>query len=362
MSERILVINPGSTSTKFAVFQGDRESLRELLSETIRHPAEELARFDSVMEQFPFRSELILGKLREEGIAPASFTAVIGRGGLLHPIPGGVWGVNGAMQEDLRRGVNGEHASNLGGLIAAEIARPSGAPALIADPVVVDELCDEARLSGHPELPRKSIFHALNQKACARKAARELGRSYEELNIIVAHMGGGISVGAHRQGRVVDVNNALNGEGPFSPERSGTLPAGQLVQLCFSGSKSEGEVQKMLKGSGGFLAYLGTADGQEVARRAAEGDSQAALVFRTMAYQVAKEIGSLAAVLEGVVDAIILTGGLAFDQELVDMIRRRVSFIGPVMVYPGENELTALAEAALRVLEGKEAVQEYGKP
>jgi butyrate kinase len=357
MEQTILVINPGSTSTKFALFRGEEE----LLSETIRHSSEELERFDSVMEQFSFRSTIILETLERAGIDPAAFSAVIGRGGLLHPIPGGVWRVNEAMKEDLKQGVNGEHASNLGGLIAAEIAAASNAPAFIADPVVVDELCQEARLSGHPELPRKSIFHALNQKACARKGAAELGREYERINLIVAHMGGGISVGVHEKGRVVDVNNALNGEGPFSPERSGTLPAGQLVKLCFSGTKSEGVVQKMLKGAGGFLAYLGTADGEEVARRAQGGEEKAALIFRTMAYQVAKEIGSLAPVVKGNIDAIILTGGLAFNDQLTGMIKDRIAFLAPVLVYPGENELSALAQAALRALEGKEPIQEYGK-
>jgi butyrate kinase len=356
MKQLILVINPGSTSTKFAVYEGQTE----LLCETIRHESKELEKFNAITEQFRFRSDLIASHVEKAGIDPGSFTAVIGRGGLVKPIPGGVWEVNDAMVRDLEAGVMGEHASNLGGIIAREMGRKAGAPAYIADPVVVDELCEEAKLSGHPELPRLSIFHALNQKATARRAAAELGKPYDKCRFIVAHMGGGISVGAHAEGKVIDVNNALNGEGPFSPERSGTLPAGQLVELCFSGKKEKREIMKMLKGAGGLLAYLGTADGKEVDRRACEGDAQASLVFRAMAYQVAKEIGALAAVLEGKLDGIILTGGLAFNKNLVDMIRKRISFLGALFVYPGEDELEALRDAALRALAGESEVQQYG--
>ncbi|HDQ15149.1 MAG TPA: butyrate kinase [Sediminispirochaeta sp.] len=355
MSERVLVINPGSTSTKIAVFEGSKE----ILNETIRHDAAELSRFESITDQYDFRSDIIKESLSKEGIAPDGFDAVIGRGGLLKPIPGGVWEVNEKMRQDLRRGVSGQHASNLGGLIAHEIAEASGAPSLIADPVVVDELHELARLSGHPELPRMSIFHALNQKAVARRAAEELGQSYEETSFIVAHMGGGVSVGAHKNGRVIDVNNALNGEGPFSPERSGTLPAGQLVELCFSGTYEKKQIMKMLKGQGGFMAYLGTADGREVEERASGGDKEAQLVFEAMAYQVAKEIGALSTVLRGRIDGIILTGGLAYSEHLNEMIKERVAHLGKVLVYPGEGEIEALRDAALRVLRNETKAQEY---
>ncbi len=355
MGEMVLVINPGSTSTKIAVFNGENE----LLNETIRHNADELAKFDQITDQYDFRTSIISKQLEEKSIDPAELDVVIGRGGLVKAIPGGVWSVNEAMLEDLEKGVNGQHASNLGGLIAHQIAKESGAPSLIADPVVVDELQDCARLSGHPELPRKSIFHALNQKAVARRAADELGKRYESSRFIVAHMGGGISVGAHLNGRVVDVNNALNGDGPFSPERSGGLPAGQLVELCFSGKYEQKEIMKMIKGKGGFMAYIGTADGKEVSDRAEQGDKEADLAFRSLAYQVAKEIGLLAPVLYGKIDGIILTGGLAYNENLVTLIKDRVHFLAKVFVYPGEGEIEALRDAALRVVRGEETPKAY---
>ncbi len=355
MGEKILVINPGSTSTKIAVFDGEEELLRE----TIRHRAEELAKFDQITEQYDFRTSMIRSIIEERGISPAELDGVIGRGGLLKAIPGGVWIVNEAMLKDLAEGVNGQHASNLGGLIAHETAKESGSISLIADPVVVDEMQDCARLSGHPELPRKSIFHALNQKAVARRAAAEIGKEYDTSRFIVAHMGGGVSVGAHLNGRVVDVNNALNGDGPFSPERTGGLPAGQLVELCFSGDYEKKEILKMIKGRGGYMAYLGTADGREVAERAEQGDREADLVFRSLAYQVAKEIGSLSAVLFGKIDGIILTGGLAYNENLVTLIKNRVNFLGRIFVYPGEGEIEALRDAALRVLRGRETPKIY---
>lgn len=355
MSEKILVINPGSTSTKIAVFEGEKE----ILNETIRHDASELAHFELITDQYDFRSDIIKKSLKAEGVSPDSFDAVIGRGGLLRPIPGGVWAVNEKMIQDLRQGISGQHASNLGGLIAHEIAEASQAPSLIADPVVVDEMHDLARVSGHPELPRISIFHALNQKAVARHVAKEIGKKYEESNFIVAHMGGGISVGAHQSGKVIDVNNALNGEGPFSPERTGTLPAGQLVELCFSGRYEKKEVMKMLKGKGGYMAYLGTADGREVEQRVESGDKEAELIFDAMAYQVAKEIGALATVMKGRLDGIILTGGLAYSSRMVDMIKERVEFISKVFVQPGEGEIEALRDSALRILRGETEAQQY---
>ena len=355
MEYRVLVINPGSTSTKIAVYNNETE----VLSETIRHDHEALAKFGSITDQYQFRAGIIEETLEKNDIETSRLSAVIGRGGLLKPIPGGVWKVNEKMIEDLKKGVMGEHASNLGGIIAFNIAEKEGIPSFIADPVVVDEMHEAARISGHPEIERLSIFHALNQKASARRAAAELGKPYEECGLIVAHMGGGISVGAHRRGAVVDVNNALNGDGPFSPERSGGPPSGQLTEICFSGKYTKKEVLKMLKGNGGLKAYLGTADGNEVEAMIKNGDEKALTVYRAMGYQVAKEIGALAAVLKGDVDGIILTGGLAYSRLLVEYIEEHVSFIGRVFVYPGENEMESLRDGVLRVLKGEETPKDY---
>jgi butyrate kinase len=352
---RLLIINPGSTSTKIAVYEDERE----ILSANIPHSAEDLAPFGKIVDQKAFRKDLILRTLREKDLEPAGLTAVIGRGGLLVPIPSGVYRVNDRMLEDLDRGVQGEHASNLGGLIADEIARPLGLPAFIVDPVVVDELDDWARLSGVPDIRRRSIFHALNHKYSARLAARELGRSYESVNLIVCHLGGGISIGVHRQGRVVDVNNALNGEGPIAPERAGTVPAGDLLALAFSGKHKEADLKKMLTGRGGMVAHLKTNDLRETLKRIAAGDRQAELVFTAMAVTVAKQVGSCAAVLKGRVDGIVLSGGLAFSTEFIDRIKEYIQFLGPVFVFPGENEMVALAEAGLRVIRGEEPARTY---
>ncbi len=355
MEYRVLIINPGSTSTKFAVYDGTEEKLLV----TIRHEQEDLKQYDTIGDQFTFRSSLIEEALISADISISSLNCVIGRGGLLRSISGGVWIVNDSMVRDLEKGERGEHASNLGGLIARSIADKAGVRSFIADPVVVDEMNDMARVSGLPELPRLSIFHALNQKATARRAALELGKPYEECSFIVAHMGGGISVGAHLKGRVTDVNNALNGEGPFSPERSGTLPAGQLVELCFSGNYTKKEIMKKLKGEGGLTAYLSTAEGTVIEKMIEKGDTRAELVYSSMAYQVSKEIGALAAVLCGNVDGIILTGGLAYSKLLIDNIKNSIGFIGKIFVYPGENEIEALRDAALRVLRGKEIPGDY---
>ncbi|MCK5672716.1 MAG: butyrate kinase [Spirochaetales bacterium] len=355
MEYRILIINPGSTSTKYAVFDGQKEKLVQ----TIRHNHKDLDKYSSIGDQFNFRSNVIETGLEESGIAVSSLDCVIGRGGLLKAIPGGVWKVNSDMIKDLKEAKRGEHASNLGGIIAYSIAEKANAPSFIADPVVVDEMIDYARISGHPELPRLSIFHALNQKATARRAAEELGKPYENCSFIVAHMGGGVSVGAHLNGRVIDVNNALNGEGPFSPERSGTLPAGQLVELCFSGKFTKKNILKKLKGKGGLEAYLGTPDGIEIENMIKKGDKNAELIYNAMAYQVAKEIGALATVLKGSIDGIILTGGLAYSNILIGKIKEGVDFIAKVFVFPGENEIEALRDAAIRALTGKEKPQEY---
>ena len=351
----LLIINPGSTSTKIAVYEDERE----VLSENISHSAEELAPFNKIVDQKGFRKEIVLGTLREKSIEPAGLAAVVGRGGLLVPIPSGVYRVNDRMLEDLFKGVQGEHASNLGGLIADEIARPLGIPAFIVDPVVVDELEDWARLSGVPEIRRRSIFHALNHKYTARLAARKLGRSYESLDLVVCHLGGGITVGAHKHGRVVDVNNGLNGEGPITPERAGTVPAGDLVALAFSGKYAEKDLKKMLTGRGGMVAHLGTNDMRETLKRTAGGDAPAALVLEAMVLTVAKQIGASAAVLEGRVDGIVLTGGLAYATDFIDRIKEHIGFLGPVFVFPGENEMVALAEAGLRVVRGEEKARTY---
>lgn len=351
----ILAINPGSTSTKIAVYENEDQ----IMEKTLRHSGEELAPFEKIIEQYEFRKDVILKAVEEAGIDVAKLSAVVGRGGLLKPISGGTYAVNEAMKADLAAGLMGEHASNLGGSLASEIAKAAGAPSFIVDPVVVDEMEEVARLSGMPEIQRKSIFHALNQKAVARRCAEEMGKKYDEVNIIVSHMGGGVSIGAHLKGRVVDVNNALDGEGPFSPERTGELPVGDLIKLCFSGKYTLDQIKKMIKGNGGLMAYLGTNDGREVEKMIENGDEKAKLVYEAMAYQISKEIGKAAAVLKGKVDAIVLTGGLAYDKRLVGWIEERVGFISKVVVYPGEDEMSALALGALRVLRGEETAKEY---
>ncbi|MDP3487090.1 MAG: butyrate kinase, partial [Bacillota bacterium] len=327
----ILCINPGSTSTKIAVFEGDQL----LFEETLRHTAEELAPYPRIADQYEFRRTVITQFLDSREFPIQKLTAVVGRGGLLKPIPGGTYTVNEPMASDLKKAERGEHASNLGGLLAKDLASVCNIPAFIVDPVVVDEMQAVSRISGHPLIERKSIFHALNQKAVAKRYAQAKGTNYGDLNLIVAHMGGGISVGAHSHGKVIDVNNALDGDGPFSPERSGSLPVGDLARLCFSGQYTHGEVKKMLTGQGGLIAYLGTNDGREVRRRIEAQDDQAHLVFKALAYQVAKEIGAMATVLSGKVDAIIITGGLAYDNQfLIPWIKEAVEFIGPVEVMP----------------------------
>ncbi len=352
----ILAINPGSTSTKMALYRGSEE----VWSDTQRYDADRIREFPDIPAQEQFRLEEIRKALKGKNTELTGLDAVVGRGGLLRPIPGGTYRVSQEMLEDLRSCRYGSHASNLGGPLAKMIADEAGGlPAFIVDPVVVDELAEEARLSGIPEIERRSIFHALNQKAVARRASAGLGKSYEEVNLIVAHMGGGISVGAHCRGRVIDVNNALDGEGPFAPERTGSLPAGELVKFAFSsGLQLEGLIKKMV-GGGGLVAHLGTNDLREVEKRIARGDEMASLVFRAMAYQVAREIGSRAAILSGDVDAVVLTGGLAFSEQFVKDISQRVAFMAPVMVFPGEDEMKALAEGALRVLNGVEKAGEY---
>lgn len=352
---RLLIINPGSTSTKIAVY--DDENI--VFEETLRHSTEEICKFEKIYDQYEFRKNIIVETLGKNNIEIESLDGAVGRGGLLKPIEGGTYVVNDRMLEDLKMGLNGEHASNLGGILAYEIANEVGKASFIVDPVVVDEMADIARISGLKGIERKSIFHALNQKAVARRYADEVKKDYNELNLIVAHLGGGISVGAHKKGKVIDVNNALDGEGPFSPERSGSLPVGDMIKLCFSGKYTLHEVKKMLKGQGGLVSYLDSNDGIEVSKRIANGDKYAELIYKAMSYQVAKEIGSLSTVLSGDVDAIILTGGIAYDKEFVSWIEKRIDFISDVVVYAGEDELKALAEGGLRVLRKEETSKLY---
>lgn len=347
---RILAINPGSTSTKIAVYHNENP----IFVKNIKHTLDELDQFETIVDQLPFRKQLIINELNEAEIGEDHVKAIVGRGGLVKPIESGVYEVNAAMKRDLLNSPIGEHASNLGGLIADDIANSlPDATAFITNPVVVDELEDLARIAGHPEFKRISVFHALNQKAVAREHAKHTLNKYEDLNLIVVHLGGGITVGAHKRGRVVDVNQGLDGEGPFSPERSGTLPVGDLVKLCFSGKYTQKEIKKMITGQGGLVAYLETNNAYEVEQRVKAGDKQAELIYSAMAYQVAKEIGAMVAVLAGDVDGILITGGIAHDRWFVEQIVKRVERFGPVHIYPGEDEMKALAMNALRVLRGE---------
>ncbi len=354
---RILAINPGSTSTKFGVY----DDLNEVLVKTLRHTVDELYPYPRILDQYEFRKNIIIDSLLEEEISLASLDVVVARGGLIKPIPGGVYKVNDILIDDLKKEILGEHASNLGALIAREIVQSSGKDidAFIVDPVVVDEMEDIARYSGNPLLPRQSIFHALNQKAVARRYAHDIGVEYKDLNLIVVHLGGGISVGVHKGARVIDVNNGLDGEGPFSPERSGSVPVGALVKLCFSGRFQMVEIRKMITGKGGLVGYFGTNSAQDIEERVQNGDVAAKIIYEAMAYQVAKEIGSCATVLKGKVDAIIITGGLAYSKTLINWITDRVSFISKVIVYPGEDEIHALVEGVYYAHKGEIEIKEY---
>ncbi len=351
----ILAINPGSTSTKIGLFENDEQ----IWEEVVRHPYEEIAACRSMPEQKVMRRAHIERIFRERGEDLASLDAIVGRGGIVQPIDSGTYTINERMYEDLVGSAASLHASALGGLIAREMAASLGIPCYVVDPVVVDELDQSARLAGLPGVERRCVFHALNQKAVARRCAESMGMKYEDARFIVAHMGGGISVGAHRYGRVIDVNDALIGEGPFTPERTGSLPANAIIDLCFSGEYTKEEMITKLSKQGGMQAYLGTNDMRVCERMIKEGDEFAALVLESMGYQVSKEICSLLAVLEGRVDAIILTGGLAYSTRFTASIKQRVATIAPVKVYPGEDELKALAEGALRVLRGQEKALEY---
>lgn len=354
MSYKILIINPGSTSTKIGVYEDETQ----LMEETLRHSTEEIAQYDTIYDQKDFRKKVIIDVLKDKGIQLNDIDVVVGRGGMLKPMPSGTYATTPELLEDLKIGVQGQHASNLGGILAHEIAADINVPSYIVDPTVVDELQDVARLSGHPEMPRVSVFHALNQKAVAKKYAKETGKAYETLNLIVVHMGGGVSVGAHKNGKVVDVANALDGDGPFSPERAGGLPSGALMKLCFSGKYTQAEVGKMINGNGGFNAYVGTNDMRDLVKMA-ETDEKAKLVMDAFHYQLVKEIGAMAVVLGGKVDQIILTGGIAYNAITQETMKNAVEWIAPVTVYPGEDELLALAQGALRVMNGEEEAKVY---
>ncbi|EOS76616.1 MAG: butyrate kinase [Lachnospiraceae bacterium] len=355
MAIKSLIINPGSTSTKIGVFED--ETL--LFEETLRHSTEEIAQYASIVDQKDFRKQIILDLLKSKDFDINSLQVVVGRGGMLKPIPGGTYAVSDDLLEDLKVGKQGQHASNLGGILAREIADSISVPSYIVDPVVVDELMPISRYSGVPELPRTSVFHALNQKAVAKRFAKEQGRAYNTLNLVVVHMGGGVSVGAHEQGRVIDVFNALDGDGAFSPERAGAVPSGALIKMCFSGEYTEKEVYKKIVGNGGFNAYVGTNDMRDVEKMVNEGDKNAEEVREAFIMQVAKNIGSMSCVLKGKVDQIIITGGIAYDKVVVSGLKDRVGFIAPITVYPGEDELLALAQGALRVMNGEEEAMTY---
>lgn len=355
MAIKSLIINPGSTSTKIGVFED--ETL--LFEETLRHSTEEIAQYDSIVDQKDFRKQIILDLLKEKDFDIKSLQVVVGRGGMLKPIPGGTYAVSDDLLEDLKIGVQGQHASNLGGILAREIADSIGVPSYIVDPVVVDELIPISRYSGVPELPRTSVFHALNQKAVAKRYAKEQGKPYDSLNLIVVHMGGGVSVGAHEQGRVIDVFNALDGDGAFSPERAGAVPSGALIKMCFSGQYTEKEAYKKILGNGGFNAYVGTNDMRDVEKMVSNGDKKAEEVREAFIMQVAKDIGSMACVLKGKIDQIIVTGGIAYDKVVVNGLKERAGFIAPFTVYPGEDELLALVQGALRVMNGEEKAMIY---
>ncbi|MDR1736221.1 MAG: butyrate kinase [Oscillospiraceae bacterium] len=352
---RVLTLNPGSTSTKFALY--DDETL--MLLKIVRHDKEELAAFGSVLDQKEFRKRCVINDLALAGLDMGTLDAVAGRGGLLKPIESGTYRINGAMLEDLRRATAAIHASALGAVIASEIAAELQIPAFVVDPIVVDEMDRNAKLTGIPGIERSSVFHALNQKAVARRLSLELNKPYENCRFVVAHLGGGITVGAHRYGRVIDVNDALSGEGPFTPERSGGIPAVPLIRMCFSGEFSQEEMIDRVVKSGGLRAYLGTNDLRGVQKMINDGDEFAALVMDSMAYQVSKEIGAMAAVLEGKIDAIILTGGLAHSSRFTGAIKQRVDTFAPVHVFPGEDEMLALLDGALRVLRGEITPTEY---
>lgn len=355
MANRILVVNPGSTSTKLALYAGTEELFRENIS----YQAENIRGCPTVYSQLDFRLADVRRVLGEQGVDIGSLDFIIGRGGACKPVHGGAWEITETMLEDLRTAKYADHASSLGALIVHELASGETVPTCVVDPPVLDEMDDIARITGHPLFERRSRLHAVNQKAVAHRAAAELGMNYPDARLIVAHLGGGVSVGVHRDGRIVDVNDAYDGSGPMSPERSGTLPAGQVAKLCFSGKYTHDEVKKMLVGEGGMYAHLGTTNVEEALSRAAAGDTHAGMIVDAMIYQTAREIGASAAVLEGKIDAIVVTGSIMHSRNLAEKLRRKIAFLGNVLVYPGEDELEALRDAAIRVIRGEEVIHPY---
>lgn len=356
MGHRILALNPGGGSTKVAFYE-DSKAIQE---DKIRHPAEEIAGFSSTLEQLDYRREAIDSLLDAWKVDKTTLSAVVGRGGPFKPLVSGTYMVNDRMLADIRQGrVAADHPSNLGALLAAEIASPLGIPAFIVDPVSVDEFIPESRISGLPDIERRSLSHALNMKMVGRKAAAQIGKPYRDLNLVVAHLGTGISIGAHRKGRQIDVNNANDG-GPLSPQRTGYLPVTQLVKLCFSGSYDEKALLRKITKGGGLTSYLDSDDITPLYRKAKAGDEKVGLVLRAMVQQIAKEIAAQSAVLDGQLDAIVLTGGMAYESNLIEAIKRKISFITPnILVFPGEDELEALTLGALRVLTGEEEAMTY---
>jgi butyrate kinase len=355
MDYLILVINPGSTSTKVALYKNE-EVLKE---KTLRHDVEELKHFKNIIEQIDFRKSLILKLIEESNYCLKDIDIFVGRGGMTRPLSGGTYNISSEMVADLSSLKYGAHASALGSIIAYDLAKIHNKPAFTVNPVVVDEFEDISRISGLKQIERKSVFHALNHKAIAIRFAQSINKTYEEVNVVIAHLGGGISVALHKKGRVIDVNNALGGDGPFSPERTGTIPTFPLVDICFSGKYTKEEVKKMLVGKGGIASYLDTNDARIVEKRVLEGDEEAKLIFEAMAYTVVKEIGSMYFAAGGDVDGIILTGGIAYSKYFTTYIKQYIDPILEVTVYPGEDEMQALAEGAMRVLTGKEKVLEY---
>ena len=351
----ILIINPGSTSTKVGIFSAGEMKVNV----SVKHDDAELRMFATIWDQYDFRREAILQVLKDNDLSMGEMDAIACRGGNVKPLPGGTYKVCSKMIADMKSGIYGGHPINVGGLVAFDLGNQFNIPVLTADPPMTDELCTSARYSGIPHISRQSSFHALNQKATARKIAAGLGKKYDEVNLVVVHLGGGISVGAHKKGKIIDVNNALDGDGAFSPERAGSLPAGDLVKLCFSGEYSKEQILKLLTGGGGLYAYLGTTNAIEIEKRIAEGDQKATEVYEAMAYQVAKEIGACTTVLEGEIDAIALTGSLVYSKVLLDSLLKKISFIAPVLLNPGENEMEALADAAMRYFSNEEELAVY---
>jgi butyrate kinase len=351
----ILIINPGSTSTKVGIFTGGEMQVNV----SVKHPDEEIRKFPTIWDQYDYRKEAILGVLRDNNMTMENIDAIACRGGNVRPLPGGIYRICPKMIADMKSGIYGAHPINVGGLVAFDLGEQYQIPVLTADPPMTDELCTSARYSGIPQIARQSSFHALNQKATARKVAAGLGKPYDQVNMIVVHLGGGISVGAHRKGQIIDVNNALDGDGSFSPERAGSLPAGDLVKMCFSGEYTKEQMLKLLTGGGGLYAYLGTTNAIEIEKSIAAGDAKAAEVYEAMAYQVAKEIGACTTVLEGKIDAIALTGSLVYSKVLLDSLKKKISFIAPLYLIPGENEMEALADAAMRYFGNQEELSVY---